>query len=87
MSDLNARYLLRNALGEIVDGRVPTDAELERISYDYVAGFSAAVDAGRSALEDTFRNVFERSPLTKEIGAGDLLVLGSAALGALRESR
>lgn len=76
-------YLLRNALGGKVGGRVPTDDELARISHDYVARFSSLVMADRPILEDTFRKVFERTPLTKEIGPGDLLVLAPAALGVL----
>lgn len=78
-------YLLRNALGGKVGGRVPTDAELARISRDYFARFSAVVDADRLALEDTFRKVFERAPLKEEIGPGALLVLGLAAVGVLYE--
>lgn len=78
-------YLLRNALGGKVGGRVPTDAELTRISRDYVARFSTVVDADRPILEDTFRHVFERAPLKKEITPGELLVLGPAALGVLYE--
>jgi hypothetical protein len=76
-------YLLRNALGGKVGGRVPTDAELARISRDYAGKFSTVVDADRPLLEDTFRKVFERLPLTKQIGPGELLVLGSAAIGVL----
>ncbi len=76
-------YLLRNALGGKVGGRVPTDDELARISRDYVARFSALVNADRPILEDTFRKVFERAPLKKEIGPGDLLMLAPAALGVL----
>ncbi|HEX6452160.1 MAG TPA: hypothetical protein VF060_22205 [Trebonia sp.] len=79
-------YLLRNALGGKVGERVPTDAELVRISHDYVGGFSAVTGAGRNVLEDLFWKVFERAPLTKEVGPGDLFVLGSASLGVLYES-
>lgn len=78
-------YLLRNALGGKVGGRVPTDAELARISRDYFARFSGLVDADRAAMEDTFRKVFERAPLKEEISPGGLLVLGLAALGVLYE--
>lgn len=78
-------YLLRNALGGKVGGRMPTDAELARISRDYFARFSALVDADRLALEDTFRKVFERVPLKEEISPGALLVLGLAVLGVLYE--
>ena len=78
-------YLLRNALGAKVGGRVPVDAELARISDDYAGRFSAVVDVGRPLLEDTFHKVFERAPLTKTIGPGELFVLGSAALGVLYE--
>ena len=78
-------YLLRNALGGKVGGRVPTDAELARISRDYFARFSALVDADQAAMEDTFRKVFERAPLKEEISPGGLLVLGLAALGVLYE--
>lgn len=65
--------------------RAPTDAELTRISHDYIGRFGALTDAGRPILEDTFRKVFERAPLQKEIGPGDLLALASAALGILYE--
>lgn len=78
-------YLLRNALGGKVGGRVPTDAELARISHDYFARFSALADADRRTLEDTFRKVFERAPVKKEISPGGLLVLAPAALGVLYE--
>ena len=76
-------YLLRNALGGKVGGRTPTDAELTRISHDCFARFSALADADRPILEDTFRKVFERAPLKKEIRPGDLLALARAALGIL----
>lgn len=76
-------YLLRNALGGKVGGRVPTDAELAHLSRDYFAGFNALVDADRPILEDTFRKVFERAPLEKEIDPGELLVLAPAAIGVL----
>jgi hypothetical protein len=76
-------FLLRNALGGKVGGRVPTDAELELISHDYFARFSVLVNADRTVLEDTFRKVFERAPLKKEITPADLLVLAPAALGVL----
>jgi hypothetical protein len=79
-------YLLRNALGAKVGGRVPTDAELTRISHDYIARLSTLVDAGRPIMEDTFRKVFERAPLKKEILPGELLLLASAALGVLYEN-
>jgi hypothetical protein len=78
-------YLLRNALGGKAGGQAPTDAELADISHDHVERFSAVVNAGRPVLEDLFRKVFERAPLTKQIGPGDLLVLGPAALGVLYE--
>ena len=78
-------YLLRNALGGKVGGRVPTDAELTQISRDYFARFSALADADRPTLEDTFRKVFERAPVKKEISPGGLLVLAPAALGVLYE--
>jgi hypothetical protein len=77
-------YLLRHALAKVAGG-LPSASDLSRISGDYVANFSAVVEADRSILEDTFRKVFELSPLVKEIGPGDLLVLGSAALGVLSE--
>lgn len=76
-------FILRNALAGKVNERVPTDAELARISRDYFAEFSALVDADRPILEDLFRKVFERAPLKKEIGPGDLLVLAPAAIGVL----
>jgi hypothetical protein len=76
-------YLLRNARGGMVGGRVPTDAELARISRDYFARFSAVVDADRPTIEDVFRKVFERAALKKEIGPGALLVLAPAALGVI----
>jgi hypothetical protein len=76
-------FVLRNALAGKVGGRVPTDAELADISRDYFARFNALVDADRPILEDTFRKVFERAPLKKEIGPGDLLVLAPAAIGVL----
>ena len=78
-------YLLRNALGGKVGGRMPTDAELARMSHDYAGRFSAVVDADRPLLEDIFRKVFERPPLTKKISPGELAVLGLAALGVLYE--
>ena len=78
-------FLLRNALFWKVGKRVPTDAELARISRDYFARFRALVDADRLALEDTFRKVFERTPLREEISPGALLVLGLAVLGVLYE--
>jgi hypothetical protein len=78
-------YLLRNALGGKVGERVPTDAELVRISCDYFARFSGLVDADRPVLEDLFRKVFERAPVKKEIGPGGLLALAPAALGVLYE--
>jgi hypothetical protein len=84
-TELYLWYLLRYALGGKVGGRMPTDAELARISHDYAARFSAVVDADRPLLEDTFRKVFDRPPLTKQIGPGEVFVLGSAALGALYE--
>jgi len=76
-------YLLRNALGGKVGGRVPTDAELELISHDYSVKFGALVNADRTILEDTFRSVFERVPLKKEISAAELMVLAPPALGVL----
>jgi hypothetical protein len=78
-------YLLRNALGGKVGGRVPTDAELARISHDYFAGFRALADADRPIWEDVFRKVFDRAPLTKVIRPGDLLALAPVALGVLYE--
>jgi hypothetical protein len=66
-------YLLRNALGGKVGGRVPTDAELARIARDCFALFSPLVNADRTALEETFRKVFERAPLEKESSAGSPL--------------
>lgn len=78
-------YLLRNALGGKVGGRVPTDAELELISRDYFPRFGALVKADRTVLEDTFRTVFERAPLKKEITPAELIVLAPAALGVLYE--
>jgi hypothetical protein len=41
------------------------------------------VNADQPIPEDLFRTVFERAPLKKEIGPGDLLVLAPAALGVL----
>ena len=76
-------YLLRNALGGKVGGRVPTDAELHRIARDYVARFFVLVDADEPILEDTFRKAFERAPLKREISPGEFLVLAHAALGVL----
>jgi hypothetical protein len=76
-------FVLRNALAGKVGGREPTDAELADISRDYAERFSAVVDADRPILEDTFRKVFERAPLKKEVGPGDLLVLAPAAIGVL----
>ena len=78
-------YLLRNALGGKVGGRAPTDAELELISRDYSARFGVLVKADRTVLEDTFRTVFERAPLKKEITPAELMVLAPAALGVLYE--
>lgn len=78
-------YLLRNALGAKTGDRAPTDAELADISREYAARFSSLVGADRFALEDTFRKVFERPPVKKEIGPGDLFVLGLATLGILYE--
>ena len=76
-------FVLRNALAGKVGGREPTDAELADISRDYAERFSVVVDADRPTLEDTFRKVFERAPLKKEVGPGDLLVLAAAAIGVL----
>jgi hypothetical protein len=76
-------YLLRNALGGTVGGRVPTDIELAQISRDYLERFNAVVDADRATMEDVFRKVFERAPLEKEVGPGALLVLAPAALGVI----
>jgi hypothetical protein len=78
-------YLLRNALGAKVGGRVPTDAELELISRDHFARFGALVNADRTVLEDTFRTVFERAPLKKEITPAELMVLAPPVLGVLYE--
>lgn len=76
-------FVLRNALAGKVGGRVPTDAELAHISHDYAERFSSLVAADRAILEDTFRKVFERAPLKKEIGPGGLLVLAPVAIGVL----
>jgi hypothetical protein len=76
-------YLLRNALGGKVGGRVPTEAELEFISHEYCVRFGALVNADRTVLEDTFRSVFELTPLKKEISPAELMVLAPPALGVL----
>ena len=76
-------YLLRQVLGRMAGGRVPTDAELELISQRYGAKFRRLVKGDSILLGDTFRKVFERKPVLRDIGAGGLLVLGSAALGVL----
>jgi hypothetical protein len=76
-------YLLRHALAHLVGGAVPREDDLGRAADNYGARFSAVVDADRNLLEDTFRKVFELPPRTKEIGPGELLVLGTAALGVL----
>jgi len=51
-------YLLWNALGGKVGGRVPADAELAHISRDHFARFGALVDADRPILEDLFRSAW-----------------------------
>jgi hypothetical protein len=76
-------YLLRNALGGKAGGREPTDAELELISHEYAAPFGILVKADRTVLEDTFRSVFERPPVKKEITPAELMVLAPPALGVL----
>jgi hypothetical protein len=76
-------FMLRNALGGTVGGRVPTDAELAQISRDYFARISVLVDADQTTMEDVFRKVFERPPLKQEIGPAALLVLALAALGVI----
>jgi hypothetical protein len=75
-------FLLRQVAACIV-GRVPNADDLKIISAENYRAFSTVVTASRSAFEDTLRKVFELQPLEKEIGPGDLLVLGSAALGVL----
>ena len=64
---------------------MPTDAELELISRDHFARSGASVNADRTVLEDTFRTVFERAPLKKEITPAELMVLAPPALGVLYE--
>jgi hypothetical protein len=76
-------YLLRNAVGEIIEWRVPSDEDLQRISHAYFGGFRALVGRDESTFEDLLLRVWERPRRAGKMSFGDLAVLGAAAIGIL----
>lgn len=76
-------FILRMAVGEVIQWRAPSDAELERVSRDYEFRFRTLVGADRATFEDLLRNAWDRPLKGEEISLGRQAVLGGAAIGIL----
>ena len=76
-------FILRHAVGGVIQWRVPSDEDLARISHDYIDGFRALVGGGQPTFEDLLRTAWERTPRIKKLSIGEQLAFGGAAIGIL----
>ena len=79
---LCVRFLLRAAVGDFVEWRVPDDEDLKRISRENVDGFRALVGGDEQVLENLLRRAWER-PIQTKFSLGKFVVMGAAAIGIL----
>lgn len=76
-------FLLRNAVGEVIEWRVPSDEDLERVARDHARGFRILTGGDAKALENVLRQAWRRSQREKKLTPGEMLVVGGAAIGLL----
>jgi tetratricopeptide (TPR) repeat protein len=76
-------FILRHAVGEIIQGRIPSDEDLARISRDYMDPFRTLVGGGQPTFEDLLRTAWLRDPRIKKLSFGEQVVFGCAAIGIL----
>jgi hypothetical protein len=76
-------FILRHAVGEVIQGRIPSDEDLARISRDYMDPFHALVGGGQPTFEDLLRTAWLRDPRIKKLSSGEQVVFGCAAIGIL----
>jgi tetratricopeptide (TPR) repeat protein len=79
-------FILRQTVGEVIQGRIPSDEDLERISRDYMEPFRTLVGGGQPTFEDLLRIAWLRDPRVKKLSFGEQVVFGCAAIGILLQN-